>query len=58
MRYKNVSTTYFRFLTNHAFDTHTDRQTVGQRDGQTERQTDRWTAFSCMQRGKNAVKLQ
>jgi len=32
MWYKNVSTTFFRFIANHAFDRQTDRQT----DGQTE----------------------
>jgi len=26
--YKNVGTTFFRFVTNHAFDRRTDRQTV------------------------------
>jgi len=28
MWYKNAGTTFFRFVTNHAFDRRTDRQTV------------------------------
>ena len=50
MWYKNVSTTFFRFVTKHAFDRKTDIHT--------DRQTDsflvaRPRCTQCMQRGKN-----
>jgi len=36
VRYKNLDTSFFRFVTNHAFDRRTDGRTDGRTVGQTE----------------------
>ena len=52
MWYKNVGTSFFRFVTNHAFD----RRTDGLTDGHTDRRSDSFLVASprwySMQRGK------
>jgi len=37
MRYKNVGTSFFGFVTMHAYDRQTDRRTDRQTDGRTDR---------------------
>jgi len=48
MWYKNIDTTFFRFVTNHAFDRRTDRQT----DGRTDNSLLTRDSLHSMQRGK------
>ena len=56
MRYKTLGGTFVRFVTIHAFDGQTDRQSDRRTDGQTDRNIcRRKDRPACMQRGKSYV---